>query len=563
MHSPRSAVVALVAIALATVATPGIAKPGPTKPDGPRPNAVTAWPGGSTVLEVDTENAFGQNLSGLAFERGKGPAVMWAVQNDPSKLYKLVDDGTNWVPQPGAWGAGKTLVLPGGSTSRPDSEGVTFTDLGSAGGIFVSSERNLAASTVSKNEIVRYDVNAVGPTLRSTGAWDLTADLPAVGSNLGIEAITWVPDSTLVADGLTDQSTNQPYDPALYPNHGRGLFFVGLEGGGGVYGYALDLAGSGFTRITSVASSLSGVMDLAFDTETEHLWAVCDNTCIGQSAILDIVGGVFTVTTVHNRPSAMPNKNNEGFTITPRSECFGGVKPVFWAEDGPSPHVLREGTATCSTPDHPPAVSALSVTPTTLPQAGGPVTITAVATDDLAVTQVYAEVRRAGAGRGPATQVPLAAVGGNVYQGTWAGPANPTVTVARHDIRVLAVDGAAQTAATPVRTVSTTSRALTAAPTTLAFGPVAVGATSSLATTLANRTSGPVNVSLSIPSGSGFVFATTQSRTAVVTVPADGSVDVAVTFAPKALGARSGQVSAAPELSDQLPVMVSVTGTGV
>ena len=29
----------------------------------------------------------------------------------------------------------------------------------------------------------------------------------------------------------------------------------------------------------------------------------------------------------------MPNLNNEGFAITPRPECVGGLKPVFWSDD--------------------------------------------------------------------------------------------------------------------------------------------------------------------------------------------------------------------------------------
>ena len=44
----------------------------------------------------------------------------------------------------------------------------------------------------------------------------------------------------------------------------------------------------------------------------------------------------------------MPNLNNEGFTITPDSECVGGSKPVFWADDGNTDgHALRAGTIPC------------------------------------------------------------------------------------------------------------------------------------------------------------------------------------------------------------------------
>ncbi len=239
------------------------------------------------------------------------------------------------MPEPGAWVAGKTLAFAGGP-GAPDSEGVTFTDEGSAGGLFVSSERSTAASAVSKNEIVRYDVGEASGTLTSTGAWDLTADLPPVSSNAGIEAVTWVPDQYLTSHGLVDESTGLAYAPSGYPSHGRGLFLVGLEANGGIYAYALDLTGSTYTRVATVSSGMAGVMDLAFDSEKQLLWAVCDDTCQGEHRTLDVQAGAFAVTAAYNRPMGMANKNNEGFTITPQAECVGGAKPVFWAEDGSS-----------------------------------------------------------------------------------------------------------------------------------------------------------------------------------------------------------------------------------
>ena len=45
-----------------------------------------------------------------------------------------------------------------------------------------------------------------------------------------------------------DEATHATYNPASYPNHGTGLFFVGLEGNGSVYGYALNHADNTYTR---------------------------------------------------------------------------------------------------------------------------------------------------------------------------------------------------------------------------------------------------------------------------------------------------------------------------
>jgi hypothetical protein len=91
-------------------------------------------------------------------------------------------------------------------------------------------------------------------------------------------------------------------------------------------------------------------MALEFDGELGNLWAVCDDTCQGRSAILRIdASGAFTVTNRYERPAGMPNLNNEGFAIAPLAECVGGFRPVFYADDGDTGgNSLRQGSVTCS-----------------------------------------------------------------------------------------------------------------------------------------------------------------------------------------------------------------------
>ncbi|WP_433080965.1 hypothetical protein ACQP1P_44695 [Dactylosporangium sp. CA-052675] len=97
-----------------------------------------------------------------------------------------------------------------------------------------------------------------------TREWNLTADLPPVAANSGLEGITFVPDSYLTAKGFRDEHTGAAYDPATYPNHGGGLFLVGLEANGSIYAYAILLtvaAGGSVTyddTLTGIASN-SGV----------------------------------------------------------------------------------------------------------------------------------------------------------------------------------------------------------------------------------------------------------------------------------------------------------------
>jgi hypothetical protein len=323
-----------------------------TAPTTTLPSGTVTWPGDQTVQDASTF-AFGGNLSGL-IEEGSGsatPGVLWGVRNGPGSLFRLVWDGTKWSPDLGNdWAAGKGLHYPDG-TGEPDSEGVTFTGSSSAGGIFVSAERNNLANTVSRLSVLRYDPTAAGTSLTATMEWNLTSDLPAVGANLGLEAITWIPDSYLVSNNFYDEHALQTYNPAAYANHGTGLFFVGLEGNGEIYAYALDQASGGFTRVATLSSTFPALMDLQFDRDLNELWAaVCDNTCNGRHTLLriDPATGRFGVVFTFERPTGMPNYNNEGFAIAPATECVNNRKPVYWADDGEDlGTAIRSGNIPC------------------------------------------------------------------------------------------------------------------------------------------------------------------------------------------------------------------------
>src|SRR5689334_6841386 len=204
---------------------------------------VTAWPGSPSIATADDVDVFGQNLSGLAYQPASmgNPAVLWAVRNGPSTLYRLVYNGTKWTPDTAnGWANGKTLVFPNGG-GVPDSEGVTLAG-GDANGIYVSIERDDSGgnSKISRPGVLRYDVTAPGMTLTATDDFNMTADLPGLGKNAGLEAVTWVPDDLLVSKGFIDESTGTEYDPTTYANHGQGLFFVGVEQTGEVIAYALN-----------------------------------------------------------------------------------------------------------------------------------------------------------------------------------------------------------------------------------------------------------------------------------------------------------------------------------
>jgi hypothetical protein len=330
-----------------------------------------AWPGGETVETVDAAGYFGTNMSGLAFEdtdTGTGADTLWAVKNGPGTLYRLENTDGTWAPATdGGWVDGKTLRYADGA-GDVDAEGVALTDAGAAGGIFVSTERNNDVSGTSRPSVIRYDVTGSGTEISASREWNLAADLatdvPTIGANAGLEGIAWVPDADLVAKGFVDESTGALYDPADYPGHGGGLFFVGLEANGTLYAYALGQDSGDIRRIATIASGFPSVMDLEYDPATELLWAVCDDTCDGRSAVLDVAStddapevvvsaaaaaGAFGVETVVERPAGMPNVNNEGFAIAPNDQCVDGLKPAVWSDDnGTDGFSLRAGTIECA-----------------------------------------------------------------------------------------------------------------------------------------------------------------------------------------------------------------------
>lgn len=320
------------------------------------PNALTVWPGSSGVTAADSATTFTSNLSGLHYAPGivGEPSVLWGALNGPSKLYRLIDNGSGWTADSEEWAEGKLLTYPSG-TGQPDSEGVTKAEW-DIPGIYVAAERNNEASSVSRLSVLRFDETAPGATLVASHEWNLTAQLPVVGANLGLEGITWIPDATLVAAGFVDSSLGGPYDPANYPAHGTGLFVVGVEGTGVLYILALNHLTSAASIVASLSSGNPGVMSLEFDRDTATLWAGCDNTCNNQTTLFRIDSNVSAATygqfTQRARlapPAGLPNSNNEGIAFAPLSECVESQRAFFWSDDSDfDGHSLRRGSIDCS-----------------------------------------------------------------------------------------------------------------------------------------------------------------------------------------------------------------------
>jgi hypothetical protein len=306
---------------------------------------MVPWPGTDATITADAYGEFSGNMSDLFYERGAGgaPDAIWAVQNGPSRLYRMaVGDGGLWEPV-----VERALRFTDGS-GDVDAEGVTRAEMGTTS-IYVASERDNSHPLVSRLSVLRYDTAATGTTLAASQEWDLTNDLPAVYANAGFEALTWVPDAYLVAHGFVDETTGQPYQPAQYSDHGTGLFFLGLEANGMVYVYALDHGDQSFTRIATFESGHESIMSLAFDRDVGYLWSQCDNECENQIDVLAIdPAGAFAPRGVFQRPATLENLNNEGITFAPEDRCVDGRRAFFWVDDGNAHgHALRADTIPC------------------------------------------------------------------------------------------------------------------------------------------------------------------------------------------------------------------------
>lgn len=342
---------------------PGTGTTLPCNPESPSgtgavPAGAQLWPGSATVTVADQQCAWktttgpeGRDMSGLVFDP-TNPNVLWAVKNK-DWVFRLVKQGDLWVPDTAnGWGAGKQILFPGG-TGLPDSEGLT---VGADGALYVTTERDNANNSVALDSVLRFDPTTPGTTMVPTTQWNLTPDFPELSvagkANLGFEGITFVPDTFLVANGFIDQSTSTVYSPGAYPNHGLGLFFAALENDGKLYAYALNADGT-FHRVATVATGMTSVMDVYFDSDLGRIWALCDNTCAVSSTLLKITAGSFVTDVVYARPAGLPNVNIEGFAIAPQSTCTNGSREVVWSDDGISAaghegHALYSGTYPCT-----------------------------------------------------------------------------------------------------------------------------------------------------------------------------------------------------------------------
>jgi hypothetical protein len=358
---PRLVPIVLLALARIACSSGGTYRDGSDGSGDPADaSGSPTLPFDGTVVVACGKDTLGKNMSGLVYEpaSASAEAVLWGVQNDPAKLHRLSWNGTAFVPVTSdAWGMGKLLHYPNASGS-PDVEGVTRTDWATSE-VYVVAERDNDVPDVARQSILRYELGTTTGVLDATHEWTLTDDLPAAEANHGLEGIAWIPDTYLVERGLLDEHTQARYVPALYPDHGSGIFLVGRDDTGMVYGYVLDHQLGGYVRVTTFASGQARSVDLTFDRDIATLWSLCDGACDGNMALLDVdaepaspTNGRFVLRAIVSPPKALSSMDNEGIALAPLSECSDNRRSFFWADDAASGgYAIRKGSVTCSLPD--------------------------------------------------------------------------------------------------------------------------------------------------------------------------------------------------------------------
>lgn len=327
-------------------ATPGAAN----KYDG-IPELIT-WPGNQEVIVFDQNPTFLEDSSGLDFYNGQ----LYAVDNGTGKFWILnvAEDGTLGFAE--GFEAGKRVRFQkdadNASAPGPDAEGIT---VDGEEFVYIAAERDNYAKGVNYNVILKVNPNADGADFVALQEWNLTASLPQVAANMGIESVEWI-SNTNVAGKLYDQNTQKAFDASNYPDAiADGVFFVALEDNGHVYAYVLNADGSA-VQISDIDSKLGGAMALDYDTYENVLWVVADNGFANCAAKITFTSeaepDIVHVTTADGVDAT---NNNEGFAIAEASFTKDGQRPVYRFHDGVTSGALTIGSLACDYTEMPDA----------------------------------------------------------------------------------------------------------------------------------------------------------------------------------------------------------------
>lgn len=279
------------------------------------------WPFGQSVVDAIARDTFGDDTSGLDLG---ADGTLYVVNNGLGEVYAMsATDGVYAVDR--TW----SVTYPDG-TGQPDSEGVSVAGDGS---LLLATERNDAASAVSRPSVLRIVPGADGTTT-ATQEWNLAGITGPIGANGGPEAVEWISDEDAVRLGVVG-ADGQPYDPAAFGPHLGGIAAVAVESTGLIHLVVLEEDGTATLLQTTQPGDVAPfVMSLDWRAGGNELWGLCDDVCGNTSAQYAFVDGVLGVQGEFEPPAAMdPTFTNEGMVIQWCDANPDAVPTVLWASD--------------------------------------------------------------------------------------------------------------------------------------------------------------------------------------------------------------------------------------
>lgn len=282
-----------------------------------------------TPVEGAGTNDFHVDLSGAAWN----PVTrrLWVCRNGPtgatSKLWVLREDGA------GSFVVDVRSGNRGEWTGFGDFEGVTQADFA----------EDVVYAIVEDLELIRaYDVSTYGTAVLQQ-TWNMAAQLPSSGG-LGAEAIAFVPDGFLAAQGFVDAAGVS----RVSANGMGGLVFVGHQNGGRVYVFDLDRSDGSFDFVGAYLTGAAETAELAFDRSNGHLYAL-HGEGVNRIEVLSFasvpIGGERRLVEVatYLPPTGMASGTNlEGLTLVSSADGASGDRSLFFTiDDGGATSLVR------------------------------------------------------------------------------------------------------------------------------------------------------------------------------------------------------------------------------
>jgi hypothetical protein len=220
--------------------------------------------------------------------------------------------------------------------------------------------------------------------------------------------------------------------------------------------------------------------------------------------------------------------------------------------------------------DEPPYLSEPLVWPQFLPASGGTVVISADASDNRAISAVFATIALPGGG---SAEVPLQPVGPNHYEGSFEVPANPGPLAAEYLVEIVARDDIGQEGRAGAGTITVeappkppSSGLLELWPSNRSFGSVVLGRESQrlvFVRNLPRRGGEPVEAMARIVGSSAFSLAGGSSSGVHLLLHPGEKRAMTVGFRPTAAGLQSASLEIVRDDGGQPGLAVNLSGRGI